>query len=164
MGMVWVARLANDEQAARILSNPDLAYDFINPEDYVDHDEIVDLDKEWHATHHLLTGSADACDSPLSLIVGDFEGVGEDNGYSPAWFIPPAALQSFSVALSDLDRTELGKRFNPDAMVEEQVYIGDAIREEGQEGLGYLLERVAALRSFAARAAAKGSGAFAVIT
>ena len=164
MGLVWVARLADDAQTAEIMANPDTAYHFINPEEDVEDESILDLDKEWHAAHHLLTGTAEPVDGPLSLIVGKFEQIGDDNGYGPAWFIPASALRAFSEASASLDESELRRRYNPDAMAREKVYIGDMYQEEGEEGFPYLFHRVEALRQFAARATAAGKGAFAVIT
>ncbi len=164
MGMVWVSRLANVAEMSQIMSAPDSAYDFINPEEEDAEADIVDLDKEWHAAHHMLTGSAEVTDSPLSLILGEFEEVGEDNGYGPAWFIPPENLKAFHEAFAALDEAELRRRYDPDAMVRDEVYLGDMYQEEGEEGFGYLRDRVRALGEFAARGAASGLGAFAVIT
>jgi hypothetical protein len=165
MGMVWVARLADDAETAAIKADPDSAYDFINPEDgYDDGAVVVDLDKEWHGAHHMLTGSAGVTDSPLSLIIGEFDEVGEDNGYGPARYVPPERLRAFHEALAALDDAALRKRYDPDSMVAEQVYLGDMYRQEGEHGCGFILERVNQLRAFAAKGAASGSGAFVVIT
>ena len=164
MSMVWVARLANDAQAAKILASPDTAYDFINPQEEVDDETILYLDKDWHAAHHLMTGTAGPVDHPLSLIIGTFEQIGDDHGYGPAWYIPASALHEFSEASASLDESELRRRYDPDAMAREHVYIGDAYQEEGEEGFPYLFHRVEALRRFADRATAAGKGAFAVIT
>ena len=164
MGMVWVARLADDAQVAKIMADPDSAYDFVNPEEDFDDLAIVDLDKDWHGVHHLLTGSAEPIDNPLSLIVGDFEEVGEDNGYGPAWFVPSDRLRAFHEALSAVDGAELSNRYDPDAMVRDQVYLGETYQDEGEHALEFLLERIDELRKFAAHGAATGMGAFAVIT
>lgn len=164
MSMVWVARLADDAQTAEIRANPNTAYDFINAGDEVEDVNILYLDKDWHAAHHLLTGTAEPVDSPLGLILGKFEQIGSDNGYGPAWFIPANALRAFSEASASLDESELRSRYDPDAMAKEQVYIGDAYQEEGEEGFPYLLQRVEAMRKFADCATASGKGAFAVIT
>ena len=137
MGMVWVARLADGDETARIMANPDTAYDFINPNEGWEEAAIdsIDLDKEWHAVHHLLTGSADATDSPLSVIIGKFQQVGNDNGYGPAWHIPPERLQAFSESLQAIDTDELKARYDPDAMVSEHVYIGDMYQEKAMRVL-----------------------------
>ncbi|MEQ1597589.1 MAG: YfbM family protein [Casimicrobium sp.] len=166
MGMVWVARLADADAIARIMAEPNAAYNFINPQEGWEEAaaDTIDLDKEWHAAHHLLTGSAGATDSPLSLIIGDFHEIGDDNGYGPAWFIPPDRLQAFSLALTAIDDDELRRRYDPNSMVSEHVYIGDMYQEEGEEGFVFLRERITQLGKFADRAANAGLGAFAVIT
>ena len=166
MGMVWVARLADEEKTNAILSDPDSAYDFINPQEGWEEaqPDTVDLEKEWHGTHHMLTGSAGSTDSPLSLIIGEFEEVGEDNGYGPAWYVPPARLRAFHEALLAIDDAELRRRFDPTAMNADQVYLGDTFLEEGDEAFGFLRARVEQLRSFAEKGAATGRGAFLVIT
>ena len=165
MGMVWVARLADDAETARVMADPDSAYDFVNPEDgYEDESRIADLDKEWHAAHHLLTGSAEPTDSPLSLILGAFEEVGEDNGYGPAWYIPPDKLRAFHEAIAQLDDSDLRSRYDPDAMATQRIYLGEMYRDAGDEGFAFLLDRIGQLREFAAKGSASGLGAFAVIT
>jgi hypothetical protein len=165
--MVWVARLANQDQTAEIMADPNSAYDFINPEQGYGEGgaaDVLDLDKEWHATHHLLTGSAERVEDPLGLILANFEEVGEDNGYGPAWYVSPDRLRAFHEALAALDAASLRGGYDPDAMAREQVYLGDTFQDEGEEGLGFLLDRIEALRRFAARAVASGSGAFVVVT
>jgi len=167
MGMVWVARLANQEQTADIMGDPDSAYDFINPEEGYGEGgdaDVLDLDKEWHGTHHLLTGSAERVEDPLGLILANFEEVGEDNGYGPAWYVSPDRLRAFHEALSTLDTPSLRGRYDPEAMARERIYLGDVYQAEGDEGFGFLLERIESLRRFAARGVASGRGAFVVIT
>ncbi|MCL9998877.1 MAG: YfbM family protein [Erythrobacter sp.] len=164
MGMVWVARLASDSEVAAVRADPDSAYDFINPEEGWETAPIIDLDKEWHALHFLLTQSAGSTDSPLSIILGKFEEIGEDNGYGPAFLIPAEAWQTFCDAAAALDEAALTQRYNPKAMVDEHVYIADMYLEEGDDGLAFLTDRLNELREFAAKAAAGGLSALAVIT
>ena len=166
MGMVWVARLADDAEAATIFEDQSLAYEFINPEDEAayDKDAVLDLDKEWHALHFLLTGSADPLDSPLSLILSSSEPIGDDNGYGPTYYIAPDRFRAFDEALSSLDDEALRSRYDPDAMVAHHVYLADLYQEEGESGLAFLLQRLKDLRSFAAKGVQSGRGAFWMIT
>lgn len=164
MGMVWVARLADDSEVAAVRADPDSAYDFIQPETGWETAPIIDLDKEWHALHFLLTQSTGPTDSPLSVIFGNFEEIGEDNGYGPAFLIPAEAWKAFSEAAAALDDTALRLRYDTQAMVDEQVYIADMYHEEGDDGLKFLTARLNDLREFAAKAAAGGLSAFAMIT
>lgn len=164
MGMVWVARLASDTQVAQILQKPDDAYDFINSEGAYEDGSAIDLDKQWHAIHFLLTGSADVTSHPLSLIIGKFREIGPDNGYGSAWLIPKEFLLAFDHALSALNEHDLAARYDPAAMVRDEVYIAESLEEEGPEGLEFLQEDIKRLRVFASKAAANSMNAFGVIT
>jgi len=164
MGMVWVARLADDSEVAAVRADPDSAYDFIQPESGWETAPIIDLDKEWHALHFLLTQSAEPAAGPLSVILGDFEDIGEDNGYGPAFLIPAESWKAFSEAANALDDAALRQRYDTQAMIDRQIYIGEMYHEEGEEGLTMLTERLNELREFAAKAAAGGLSAFAMIT
>jgi hypothetical protein len=164
MGMVWVSTLASDQQVADLRREPAGIYDFVNSEEAYNTGAQIDLDKQWHAVHFLLTGSAEATDSPLSIILGNFEEVGPDIAYGPSWLIPRESLAAFHEAISDLSNEDLAKRYDPRAMVKEQVYIAEALAEEGDEALQFLLEDVERLRAFAAKGAAESMNAFGLIT
>ena len=164
MGMVWVMTVASDQEVAQLRDNPSAIYDFVNSQDAYESGRTLDLDKQWHAVHFLLTGSAEITNDPLSLIIGRFEEIGPDNGYGPAWFVPKDFITNFNNAISSLSYDELVARYDTDAMVHENVYIADALASEGEEGRGFVLEDVARLRAFVATAAADGSSAFALIT
>lgn len=164
MGMIWVARLANDQEVAAIRENPDSAYGFIQPETGWETAPIIDLDKEWHAIHFLLVQDVGPTESPLSLILGDFEAIGQDNGYGPAFLIPSEKLKAFSEALNELGQSDFKERYNTKAMVEQHIYLADMYDEEGEEGLEFLRTRIAELAEFAEKAASSGLSAFAVIT
>jgi hypothetical protein len=164
MGMVWVARLANDLEVARLRRNPDTICDFVNSAEAYATGDTIDLEKHWHAIHFLLTGSSGATESPLSMILGNFEEVGPDYGYGPAWFAPRDVLQGFHAALSSLSQEDLAARYDPDAMVRAQVYIAHSLADEGEEGLKFLLEDIERLRAFAAKGAAGSMNAFGLIT
>ena len=176
MGMVWVARLVDEEEAARLRADADELGDFIAGEDLDwnaapvqligSHDpgRPFDVDKQWHAIHYLLTGSPDPVDGPLGIIMGEYEDVGEDQGYGPAWFIPPEAINASHEALRALGDDELRERYDPAAMVRDKVYIAEALAEEGEEGLGFLLEDLQRLRAFVRAGAERSLGAFAFVT
>jgi hypothetical protein len=175
MGMVWIARLADDEQTAGLRANPDTLADFISGEELdwstvperqkaLDPEVPFDVDKQWHAIHYLLTGSADPVDHPLGVIMGIFEEVGEDEGYGPPWFISAAQLKASHDALLGLSDDELRRRYDPQAMVRDDVYIAGALVEEGAEGLGFLLKDIQRLRAFVRAGAERSLNAFAFIT
>jgi len=49
-------------------------------------------------------------------------------------------------------------------MVRDKVYIAEALAEEGEEGLGFLLEDIQRLRAFVRAGAERSLGAFAFVT
>ena len=94
----------------------------------------------------------------------DFEEIGPDNGYGPAWFVPKRFIGEFDRTLSAQSNAEIAARYDAAAMVREDVYIADALEEEGEEGLQFLMEDIDRLRTFVTRAAAEGANAFGLIT
>ncbi|MEO7246952.1 MAG: YfbM family protein [Novosphingobium sp.] len=164
MGMVWVARLASDEQVRKILAKPDDAYDFITSEGAEKDGSVLDLDKQWHAVHFLLTGSAGPTSSPLSLILGNFQSVGTDCGYGPAWLAPKLFIKAFDHALSALSGADLKARYDAAAMAREQVYLADTLLQEGEAARDFILHDIDRMRKFFAEAALHSLNAFAVIT
>jgi len=176
MGMVWIARLVDDEETARLRADTDGLADFIagedldwtaappEPSESHDPNRPFDVDKQWHAIHYLLTGSPDPVDGPLGIIMGEFEDIGEDQGYGPSWFIPPEAIKASHEALRALSDDELRERYDPAAMVRDNVYIAGALAEEGAEGLDFLLEDLQRLRAFVRAGAERSLGAFAFVT
>jgi hypothetical protein len=164
MGMVWVMTRANNDEVAAVRGDPESVYDFINSEAAYESGRGLDLDKQWHAIHFLLTGAPDVTDSPLSLIVGSFEEIGPDNGYGSAWFVPNKALTAFNSALAARSDREWVAQYDAAAAVREQVYLAETLAEEGEEALEFLEGDVARLRAFVADAVVAGDSAFAVIT
>ena len=112
----------------------------------------------------MLTGSVEPVDSPLSLILGKFQECGPDQGYGPATYIPARAVKAFHDALSSLSDEEISSRYDPIAMVRDQVYIGQALADQGKEGVEYLMSDIQRLRKFVAEGAAKSMDAFGLIT
>jgi hypothetical protein len=164
MGMVWVAALATDKEIASIRSDPESALDFVDSETAYKSGRQIDLDKQWHGVHFLLTHSAGATDDPLSIIIGNFEEIGPDNGYGPAWIIPAASFISCNAKLSKISDQEISARFDPEAMKREDIYLADVFADEGDEARGFLMEDVTRLRAFVSKAAEQSFNAIAFIT
>jgi len=164
MGMVWVAATASDVELAELRKTPDAIYDFVNPEEECDRPDAFNLDKQWQAVHYLLTGSAGATDSPLSIIIGRFETFGPDYGYGPAWIVPKQFVVDCHAALSKLSDAEIVDRFAPQDMVRDDVYIAAALADEGDEAREFLESDVERLRDFIATAAQQRANLVAMIT
>lgn len=164
MGMVWIMTRASDAETASLQADPKSVYDFINSEAAYESGRGIDLDKQWHAVHFLLTGSSGSTDSPLSLILGGFEEIGPDIGYGSAWFVPKAAIAAFHEALSAWTHEQWAEKYDADRAVAEDVYLAETLKSEGAEALEFLASDIGRLRAFLAEAAAAGDNAFAVIT
>ena len=164
MGMVLYLRRASAADIDQVKGHPDQLDDFMFDEADAS-DDLVDLDKAWHGVHYLLTGSADATDSPLSLLIGNWESFGQNqHGFGGGWIVPPPAMQAFHTALAALDDETLTARYDPAAMNAEQVYLADAFVEESpEEALEYILQGLPNLRRFAARCASSDTGAIIVL-
>jgi len=174
MSMIWTARYADPQTVARLRADPTGIGAFVSGFD-VDEDALdapadihnpaipFDLDNQWQAIHYLLTGSAGATADPLSVIVGRFEKIGKDQGYGPAWLIPASAIAAADEALAELTDDELAGRYDPKAMVRDDVYQAKLLAEEGESGLEFIMDDVARLRSFLHEGAVRNLDAFAMI-
>ncbi|WP_374411368.1 DUF1877 family protein [Novosphingobium colocasiae] len=172
--MIWTARQADSATVARLRANPEEIGAFISGMD-VDPDLLdapadvhnpaipFDLDTQWQAIHHLLTGSAGAADGPLSVIVGKFEKIGKDQGFGPAWLIPAEAIALADAALSQLDDDDLRERYDAKAMVRDNVYTAAALAEEGEGAIDFIIDDIDRLRSFLSEGANRGLAALAMI-
>ena len=162
MGIIWSAALANDKQVADLQAKPEVIADFIN--ECVETGFGIDLDKEWHAVHYLLTGSATPTDGSLSFVLGAWTEVGADNGYGPAWHAPNEAVTAFHLALGKLSDDQLRARYDAAAMVRDRVYIADALAQEGEDARAAIIQDIDRLRTFAAQGAKNGSHAFGMLS
>ena len=97
-------------------------------------------------------------ESPLSFLVNGGTLVGdEDVGDRPARGFSAKEVRAIAEALDEIDAETLRARFDPQAMMEADIYpaIWDRPLTE-DDTLGYLLEYFAELREFIAEAAATG--------
>ena len=110
----------------------------------------TDLDKAWHGIHYLLTGTADAGETPWSFLISGGAHVGDiDVGYGPARVFTSVETQSIAEALARVGEDELRSRFNPDDMTSKEIY--PEIWHRGlpeDDPLGYLVEYYRLLRGF----------------
>lgn len=174
MSMIWTARYADAEKVARLRARPEDIGAFVSGFDVDEalldapadvHNPAIpfDLDEQWQAIHYLLTGSAGATDSPLSVIVGRFEKIGKDQGYGPAWLVPAAAIVAADAALEALDDDDLRARYDPKAMVAASVYNAKMMLEDGEGGLDFVMDDIDRLRSFLREGAKRKLDALAMI-
>lgn len=172
--MIWTARFADADTVAQLRADPSGIGAFISgfdvSEDLLDapaeiHNPAIpfDLDEQWQAIHYLLTGSAGATDEPLSVIVGKFPKIGKDQGFGSAWLIPADAIVAANEALEAVGNKDLRKRYDPKAMVADNVYGAKLLLEDGDGGLDFVMDDVDRLRSFLREGAKRKLAAFAMI-
>lgn len=163
MGMVIHLRRASPADVARLTADPTLweSFAFEQGDEGVD---LIEFDKAWHALHFMLVGAAGNTGDPLGIIVEDSDMFGTDeHGFGGFSVVHPEQIKAFNVALQTISDVELERRYDPAAMVREDVYLADFFADEGAEALEYVMQGVPALRRFAASAAERGDGAIRII-
>lgn len=120
----------------------------------------ADLDKAWHGLHYLLSGAADAGNTPLDFLAVGGEEVGSvDVGYGPARVLRPPIVAEIASRLAALSDAELRSRFDGAAMTAANIYPDIWEREPADDdALGYLMEHLVGLRKAIADAAARRHG------
>lgn len=163
MSMIVYLRRASPADMDALLADPDAMDElfFGDPDqEEVDPNRLIDFDQAWHAVHHMLTGSGDATDSPLSIIVDGNPPVGDRGlGYAEYWVISPDRMRAFASALDMLSDDDLAARYDPVAMHADDVYMSDMFLEDGKDGLDDCMRTVPSLRRFAAECVEQGCGA-----
>ncbi len=120
----------------------------------------IDLDRAWHGLHYLLTGSARETAGPRGYILGGHH-IGEVCvGYGPARALTSGEVAIFDDLLQCISREDLEKRFNPEALMRDEIYPETWERAlTGEEDLlAYLVDRFDQLKQFVAGAHRDGVG------
>ena len=114
----------------------------------------LDLDKTWHGLHYLLAGSAWEGEGPEAFLVNGGELM--DVGVRSARVFRPAEVAAINSALAALTPDELRRRFDPQAMMTEEIYpqIWDRDPKE-DDTLGELVTYFTKLKGFVANAHAQ---------
>ena len=156
--MSMIAGLApiTPAQLEAVQADPDAATAFCHPQDAAQRARNIDLDKAWHGIHFLLTGKAwDKGGQAQGLAILGGQDIGPDQGYGPARFVTPPQVADVAAALATLDDAELARRYDVQAMEQQQIYPGMWERD-GDEGLEYLQHYFKHLQRFYADAAGRG--------
>ena len=165
MSMVCELRQIESSDIGPLLADPERIDEILDWDEDEEDDEsrsepYLDLDKSWHAIHYLLTGSAWEGEPPLSYLLIGGEEVGDiDVGYGPARVLRPDEVRTFDGALSSISADDLRRRFDPKAMMKEDIYPNIWDRDLQQDDvLGYVLDNYQGLQAFVHDASAKGKG------
>jgi len=120
--------------------------------------EEIDVDKDWHVIHFLLTGSAQACDRPEGSLLADDRPIGVgDVGVGRPWALLPDEIARFAQAISDFRYADMTDRFDIGEMLRQDVYSAGAVENESW-CLDSLWKRIGTLRDFVTTASRNGQG------
>jgi hypothetical protein len=150
--MIWVGYRRRDDEARKILEDPELLDELLESDDDV---TSVDLDKAWHGIHWLLTGSGEPTDDEASNAIFGGEEIGEDLGYGPGRLLKASGVDAVANALRELDPDTLGSRMDRAAMARADVY--PSIWDEQDIFDEYLAPAYERLRAFYLAAAEDGT-------
>lgn len=167
----WACRLvprrARVWLVARVLPVPDAA--IVGPPEVAGGRDVpveaeLDVHKDWHALHWLLTGSADEVDGPLGDAILGGEPVGDevehDTGYGPVRALDPARVVAVHAALTALGHDGALGRWDRRAMQAAEVYGGSW----GADDRASVSANLGRLMGFYERAAASGHAVLAWIS
>ncbi len=151
MGMVLYLGTIEAKAIDGLLAEPEGIHDLLEELD----ESGIDLDKNWHAIHFLLTGDANEGEEPAAYLVGGEEVGEEDVGYGPARVLRPNQVREFSDFLQTVDAAEMRRRFDPAEFTKEEIYphIWD-----DPEALDEVIDSYETMRTFFADAAAADQG------
>lgn len=127
-------------------------------------DTEVDLDKAWHGIHYLLTGSAEPNGTLASKVIMGGTDIGPDQGYGPAQLLMPDEVKAIAQLLERTTPDMLRKRFKPKEMTRLDIYPGVIWERDGEQALGYVLDKYKRLVAFYKRAADRAQAVVFAIT
>ena len=121
---------------------------------------VMDFDKLWHGVHYLLTKSAEEFDGPLGFIYAGGTSVGDEEiGLGPPRTFTPAETRAIQEAVAKLSDAELKSRFQPDEMMQLEIYPEIWDRDPAEDdALAALMEAVQELRGVLNGIVARGHG------
>ncbi len=151
MSMIGNFLAVTQEELEQLYSSPNKLSEFLYEERLND---ILDVDKSWHAIHYTLTGTAYGGDAPLANVIFGVTPIGEEDlGYGPALGTDSVAVKAIAKALSEITETQFKEKFDVYALATAEIY--PQIWDEGDEALDYVATYFNELRDFYQEAAEK---------
>ena len=109
-----------------------------------------DLDKSWQGIHYCLNKIAYDAKPPMDFITVGGEVVGDiEVGYGPARLLSRETVKAIHNCLSNISEAEISANYNPKEMDKLDIYP-NIWERDGDEGLEYISEYFACLKSFVA--------------
>lgn len=116
---------------------------------------MLDLDKSWHGLHYLLTGSAWEGESPSGFLINGGELI--DLDMTSARVFWPKQVAEIDEMLTSATENGLRRKFEPEAMMQEQVYPEIWDRDPRKDDtLAWLISKFHELKQFVSSARSHG--------
>jgi hypothetical protein len=162
MGMVTMWRAVPADELGRVAGlDPDAFFEWLEEEP--GDGSVLDLDKQWHALHAAMTGSAWETGAPCGRAVLGGAEFGEDHGYGPARALSASEVAEVADELDALGADGFAAALVPDRFVGLEVYPSGVVWSDPDERR-YLEASFAELRAFYRRAAAAEQAMVILIT
>src|SRR5438309_1507439 len=177
MGLYCSLHRVSDEQIAHLLQHPeeleclldaleiaeDEGLEGGDEEEIEEHlpalGEQLDLEKDWHALHFLLTGTADGGDEPWCYLLAGGKSIGDGSDGWTAQALASQQVKRFADALAGISPSDLLARYDPDKMTALDIYPSVIWSRDPQDELKVLLaDSFESLRSFVQEAAVRKLG------
>lgn len=95
----------------------------ISQEEIVRNTNYTDTDKDWHALHFILTGSAQGGEPPLSNVILGGKPLGNiEYGYEIPRYLTAPEVNKTAQVLRDFPMSEFRERFNLEIFAKEKIY------------------------------------------
>ncbi len=117
-----------------VQANPELLSPLLEQDSDVSNNDLAELadasesaleiGKDWHGIHFLLTDQAWDTPGVLGQVVLGGTEIGEDLGYGPARLLTPEQVKEIAQALATLAPGFLQAKFDPDQMNAADIYPG----------------------------------------
>jgi hypothetical protein len=119
-------------------------------------EQVLDLGKMWHCLHYLLTDSADDGTPPLDLFGLAVQQL--RTGSDERNVLDPIQVRDLCRTLKSITHQTLRLRFDPNRMIELDIYWSDYIRNNPGSECNYLLTLFDDLKVFVSEASTRNMG------
>lgn len=150
------------------LQDSSLLEERVFPEEYIEDEYLLDIDKTWEGILYLLTGynleQIENATPPLSWALFSGQIIDEelDMGYGPANYCLPDQVKTIAAALKELPSEVLKQRFDPAKMQELEIYPFDWLQDEN--AFEYVSQHYESMREFYEIAATNNQGVITFLT
>ncbi len=131
MSMIAYLQAISPHLVTAIQTNPELLLSLLDPAAALSPEQrelaatataALEIGKNWHGIHYLLTGEAWESPGVLGKVILGGTEIGEDLGYGPARLLTPAEVVEVTHALQNFPPSEFQAAFNPEKLNGADIY------------------------------------------